>query len=112
MVPPPRPNRGEPEPLTAEEEELGRLLTERYPELARLLLAAADMTQMSYDQRKNEAFLLSLSDIAARVLVERMSPDEATVYATKAVEDLKRELRDNLLGPQTGPFARGDFPRS
>jgi O-phosphoseryl-tRNA(Cys) synthetase len=109
---PQRPPRGEPEPLTSEEEELGRLLTERYPELARLLLAAADMTQMSYDQHKNEAFLLSLSDIAARVMVERMPPDEAAVYVANAVEDLKRELRDNLYGPQTGPFARGELPRS
>ncbi len=102
---------GTPEQLTNEEEELGRMLTEQYPEIARLLLAAADMTQMSYDQRKNEAFLLSLSDVAAEVLVRRMPREEATVFVAAAVADLKRELRDNLLGPQTGPFARGDLPR-
>lgn len=100
-----------PEPLTEEEEEIGRLLTERYPDVARLLLAAADVTQMSYDRHKNEAFLLSLSDIAATVLVKRMSSEEATAYVTHAVEDLKRELRDSLLGPQTGPWARGELPR-
>ncbi len=106
----PRGSLGEPEPLSQEEEELGRLLTEQYPELARLLLAAADMAQMSYDQRKNEAFLLSLSDIAANVLVQRLPPDEAAQYVAGAIEDLRRELRINLLGPQTGPFARGDLP--
>ncbi len=102
---------GTPEPLTNEEEELGRMLTEQYPEIAGLLLAAADMTQMSYDQRKNEAFLLSLSDIAAEVLVQRMPREEAAIFVAAAIEDLKRELRDSLLGPQTGPFARGDLPR-
>ena len=112
MIQPPGPGQGEPEPLTSEEEELGRLLTERYPEIARLLLAAADVTQMSYDQRKNEAFLLSLSDVAAHVLVNRLPPEEATAYVAAAVEDLKRELRGSLLGPQTGPFARGRLPRS
>ena len=106
-----RRDQNEPEPLTEEEEQLGRLLTERYPEIARLLLQAADMAHLSYDQRKNEAFLLSLSDIAATVLVQRMSPDEATAYVVAAVEDLKVELRDSLLGPQTGPWARGDLPR-
>ncbi len=110
MSTPPRGSLGEPEPLSQEEEELGRLLTEQYPELARLLLAAADMAQMSYDQRKNEAFLLSLSDIAANVLVQRLPPDEAARYVAGAIEDLRRELRVNLLGPQTGPFARGDLP--
>ena len=109
MIPPPgRGHRGEPEPLTLEEEELGRLLTEQYPELARLLLAAADITQMSYDQRKNEAFLLALSDIAANVLVRRMPREEAAAYAGREIERLRGELRDNLLGPQTGPFARGE----
>ncbi|MDQ3328392.1 MAG: hypothetical protein M3506_07715 [Chloroflexota bacterium] len=102
---------GTPEALTNEEEELGRMLTEQYPEIARLLLAAADMTQMSYDQRKNQAFLLSLSDIAAEVLVQRMPREEAANFVAAAIEDLKRELRDSLLGPQTGPFARGDLPR-
>ncbi len=87
------------------------MLTEQYPEIAKLLLAAADMTQMSYDQRKNQAFLLSLSDIAAEVLVQKMPREEATLFVAAAVEDLKRELRDNLLGPQTGPFARGDLSR-
>lgn len=106
----PRGSLGEPEPLSNEEEELGRLLTQQYPEIARLLLAAADITQMSYDQRKNEAFLLSLSDIAAQVLVQRMAPEVATQYVAAAVEDIRRELKLNLLGPQTGPFARGDVP--
>ncbi len=110
MIQPPGKGRNEPEPLSIEEEELGRMLTEQYPELAQLLLAAADMTQMSYDQRKNEAFLLALSDIAATVMVRRMSREEAAVYVAASVEDLRRELRDNLLGPQTGPFARGQLP--
>ena len=105
-----RPNQ-EPEPLTEEEAELGRMLTERYPEVARLLLAAADITHLSYDQRKNEAFLLSLSDIAATVLVQRMTREEAAAYVVTAVEDLKLELRDSLMGPQTGPWARGELPR-
>lgn len=107
---PPRGSLGEPEPLSNEEEELGRLLTQQYPEIARLLLAAADMTQMSYDQRKNEAFLLSLSDIAAQVLIQRMPPAEATRFVAAAIEDIRRELKLNVLGPQTGPFARGDMP--
>jgi acyl transferase domain-containing protein len=108
MVPP----HGPQETLTEEEEELGRLLTEEYPEIASLLLAAADITQVSYDQRKNEAFLLALSDIAATVLVRRMPRAEAAAYVAGAVEQLQRELRGNLMGPQTGPFARGELPRS
>ena len=111
MMPPPRGgDLPEPEPLSIEEEELGRLLTEQYPELARLLLQASDMTQMSHDARKNEAFLLALSDIAANVLVQRMPPEQATTYVAEALEELRRELRDGLLGPQTGPFARGQLP--
>ncbi|MDQ3854885.1 MAG: hypothetical protein M3281_00650 [Chloroflexota bacterium] len=101
----------QPEPLTEEEEELGRLLTERYPEIARLLLQAADMAHLSYDPRKNETFLMSLSDIAAHVLVERMTTEQATTYVVAAVEDLKLELRERLIGPQTGPWARGELPR-
>jgi hypothetical protein len=100
----------EQEPLTEEEAELGRLLREQYPELAQLLLAAADITHLSHDPRKNEAFLLSVSDIAATVLTERMSREEAAAYVARSVEALKLELRDSLLGPQTGPWARGEPP--
>ncbi len=101
----------EPEPLTEEEAEVGRLLAQRYPEVARLLLQAADITHLSYDQRKNEAFLLSLSDIAATVLVERMSQEEAREYVALSLQDLKRELEEHVFGPQTGPWARGEPPR-
>ena len=103
-----RPNPLEPEPMTAEEEELGRLLSEQYPELAQLLLAAADITHLSHDQRKNEAFLLAVSDIVAHVLARRMPREEAAAYVSSAVEELKNELRDNLLGSQTGPWARAE----
>lgn len=101
----------EPEPLTEDEEEVGRVLSERYPDIARMLLQAADITHLSYDQRKNEAFLLSLSDIAATVLVNRMPQDEANEYVRRSVDDLKRELRENAVGPQTGPWSRGEPPR-
>ncbi|MEJ7654787.1 MAG: hypothetical protein WKH64_16340 [Chloroflexia bacterium] len=99
------------EPMTEEEQELGRLLTERYPDVARLLLAAADVANLSHDRRKNEAFLMSLADVAANVLVRRMPPEEANEYVAAAVADLKLELRDSLLGPQTGPWARGEGSR-
>lgn len=101
----------DPGPLTPEEQEVGRLLAERYPNVARLLLNAADITHLSYDQRKNEAFLLSLADIAANVIVNQMSREEADEYVRESVEDLKRELRQNMMGPQTGPWARGEPPR-
>ena len=96
---------GTPEALTNEEEELGRMLTEQYPEIARLLLAAADMTQMSYDQRKNQAFLLSLSDIAAEVLVQRM-PRVHDLLAHKYYFD---EIYDAMFvrpGAALGRFGR------
>lgn len=101
----------QPEPMTQEEEELGRILSERYPEVARLLLHAADISQLSYDQAKNERFLLRLTEIAASVLVQRMTREEAAAFVAAGVEELKRDLSASVLGPQTGPWARGQMPR-
>ncbi|ACZ42093.1 hypothetical protein Tter_1185 [Thermobaculum terrenum ATCC BAA-798] len=101
----------EDEPLTPEEEEVGRLLAERYPDVARLLLAAADITHLSYDQKKNTDFLMKLSGIAADVLVSNMPAAEANEYVLRKIEVLKAELRENMFGPQTGPWAQGKPPR-
>lgn len=102
---------GQPEQMNQAEEEIGRILSERYPEVARLLLHAADISQLSYDQAKNEQFLMRLTEIAANVLVEQMTREEAAVFVAAGVEELKRDLSSNLLGPQTGPWARGRAPR-